>query len=931
MKNITQELGIESIDELRRKPIRKINQLLKEAGLSYFETFIETQIPDIRQYFDDDQVQLIRVKNGTKTPIDKDWTKKKLTPKELLSHNGNFGIVCGHNHLIKGKSIACIDIDGIKIPKMTKKDKELLTNEQKESIKGLTDQRIEEITQESKDYLLTCILSALPDSMIVKTQSGGYHILVWNKTLPDDNTDDKFHHLSRHLQFPQDCPVPELRGMSLLNSIEMFTHNHYVVLAGSFIKNNKTGETRTYELMDIAENTHTLKGVGISPDVNEQVKKHLLSIGFEWVDEPVQEQEQETPQGRKRKSKAKDEILNPYGILKELNDNEIDEVVNILQPFFKNKQLEGMGHYTVLALGGYFSHTITEESGIKIIRKLLKKSGFQKDNIKAGIKTIKENYKRKGRKTGLNTAFKNIQDKMELSDKETETLKKRLQYICYPSMNKANKTKEDLEILIRQSLAKNYNPSVKMLSDYLNKQDKFFIDYDSGIKYKLTDKGFEEIGVKDIADFINDTFGENEIRIKTIKEAMDYITHSLMSDYNIIIFDNGTLDTSTGEFKKDFYPIDRLPKIKTHLKYIENAGAKYKETKLYKEFKEILDSRWKDNENTYYKCVGVSAMGINESDCFFIIDGVPNSRKTTLLTPLKRFFSYSEVKLQIIAANKRFEVLPCIRKDINIDDDLTSTNIRDAGFLKTFVSGAGGTVERKGENIPARLTAETTPKLWGCANELPSIFGEGIERRTCLILAENPIKNGRKSYQTEILRGDRDSELSLFFSYAIQYYLQERDKPFLTDTQRMRMLREWNWKSYPAKVGASIVFMDTDEYMDYLREKENISNVRHNERDNLIEYDEKTSKGLTFSKDIETWTPVQKVNNEFKKFYKISMLKGKIFKEQSKPSKNMITKALENAGFFQTKKNIKDDYGHYQQVRIYEDCIINPEWEKEVN
>ena len=103
-------------------------------------------------------------------------------------------------------------------------------------------------------------------------------------------------------------------------------------------------------------------------------------------------------------------------------------------------------------------------------------------------------------------------------------------------------------------------------------------------------------------------------------------------------------------------------------------------------------------------------------------------------------------------------MLPAIRKDINIDDDLTGLVIKDIGFLNSFVSGAGGNVERKGENISANLTMETTPKIWGASNRLPAIMGDGFKRRLCLILAENPIdiNEVRKSYHNRIIeRGKR--------------------------------------------------------------------------------------------------------------------------------------------------------------------------------
>ena len=416
---------------------------------------------------------------------------------------------------------------------------------------------------------------------------------------------------------------------------------------------------------------------------------------------------------------------------------------------------------------------------------------------------------------------------------------------------------------------------------------------------------------------------------------MSYITNPIKTDYDLIIFNNGTLNTKNGKFKEGFFPNDCLPKIKTEFNYINEAEPKFKSTKLYKEFQEILKSaKWEWNETLYYKCVGASAMAINEADCFFIIVGVPNARKTTLLTPLKRFFSYSEVKLQTIAKNERFQILPCVGKDINIDDDLSDTTITNSGFLKTFISGAGGNVERKGENISAKLTPETTPIIWGASNKLPTIHGEGIARRTCLLLAENPIEHSKanKNYQTKILNGERDDEVELMMSYSIQQYMDLRDNALLTEEQQSAMLKEWDWKSYPAKMGAQLVFMDTEDYIEYLHGlKHKIRNIKYDEKLNTIQYEIfNQNNQLWADVEVKTWTTVRKVNTELKNFYKISLVNGKIFRETSKPSTTLIKTAMSKAGFLQSKKNIHNEEGKIEQVRVYEDCIINPEWKKQL-
>jgi hypothetical protein len=73
---------------------------------------------------------------------------------------------------------------------------------------------------------------------------------------------------------------------------------------------------------------------------------------------------------------------------------------------------------------------------------------------------------------------------------------------------------------------------------------------------------------------------------------------------------------------------------------------------------------------------------------------------------------------------------------------------------------------------------------------------------------------------------------------------------------------------------------------------------------------------------IDTYTPVKKVNQKFKEFYKSAYDKKKIFKESKKASTRVIKTAMESAGFYQTNhRYMADDSEHYENEKVYEDCI----------
>lgn len=494
----------------------------------------------------------------------------------------------------------------------------------------------------------------------------------------------------------------------------------------------------------------------------------------------------------------------------------------------------------------------------------------------------------------------------------------------------SEKVADAIESKILKALDNDKEPSAKLLANYLNNNGLFFLEYETRKRYMKTEKGFKEIKIADVSAFFNKHFGYNEISENKSKAVLGFITRKIERNYDLIQFTNGTLNTADEIFYENKFYDNILPKLAVPFAYVENAADEFKKSDLYKENHTILKSkRWVWNEELFYKCVGACGMAINEIEKLIVIVGEPNSRKSTLLTIMKRIFNYSEVKIQTIAENLRFQLLPTIAKDINIDDDMQNFRIEKIGFLNTFVSGNGGEVEIKGENIGAKLTGETTPVIVGASNTLPSISGDGFERRLILILAENEFKESesKKSYIKNILAGERDDEIALMFSYSLQEYFKIRETSIVTESQKKAMNDEWEWKSYPAKKGAEIMFIDENtlfEKLDELKADDIIFNYKRLTKWQIkveIKNDEWIKKYGKYYL-IDTYTPVKKVNQKFKEFYKSAYDKKKIFKESKKASTRVIKTAMESAGFYQTNhRYMADDSEHYENEKVYEDCI----------
>lgn len=531
--------------------------------------------------------------------------------------------------------------------------------------------------------------------------------------------------------------------------------------------------------------------------------------------------------------------------------------------------------------------------------------------------------------------FSNSDDKSELMQllKDTDDVVKDVltEYAIIISA----KVSSVIESKIFKALDNDTEPSAKLLANYLNNNGNFFLEYTTRKRYMKTEKGFKEIKDKDVSAFFNSEFGFNEISEKKAKNVLGFITREIETNYDLIQFANGTLNTDDEIFYENTFYNNVLPKLVVPFEYTENAESKFKETDLYKENHEILKTNrkgWENNEIMYYMSVGASAFAINDLDAMIVIVGIPNSRKSTLLSMLKRIFKYSEVKLHIISENKRFQLIDCIAKDVNFDDDMQNFRITNIGNLNTFVSGNGIPVEIKGENNFAYLTGETTPIFWGASNSLPTIIGDGFERRLILILAENFFSktDSKKSYMKDILNGKRDDEIGLLFSYSIQLYWKYRDSPLVDETISALMIDEWEWKASPSKKGAELMFIDEYTFTERLDELIESGDVVAYEKisGGII----KVERNVDADADdkivlVETKILKDEVNKLFKEFHRLAFAKNRIFKEQLKPSIKDIKYAMSSNGFDDAPIPIKyydetaDEY-RTTSKRYYKDCIL---------
>lgn len=358
-------------------------------------------IPDIEEHIKQDKIKVSRLIQYTKDkPLDKDYYFKKVSLKELKVHKGNYGIIVGYNNGKNGSSIAVADIDGYTI---TESD-------------NIPLEKKEEIKQYTKEYIYNC-LKDIPEALIVKTQSGGYHFYLWNETEVNN-----IHNISNSLTFPSDFPIEELRNKSLKHSIEIFTKfkSKYVDLPSNLVKSN--GNINKYEVIS---DINKLSDVGTVNNIHNTIKEKMVANGFGFNTSKDKKRTNRTNSSNRINNSSKNKKL------KQLSKEEIKAVVDLTTTKYKLfEAIDGEKHYGALALGGYFSYHISKGSAERIATGIIKKvpsglfrnsADFKRDILVSYDRPVEE-------KQGLPTLIEYIENK-DLSF-NTDTFSEELNLIC---------------------------------------------------------------------------------------------------------------------------------------------------------------------------------------------------------------------------------------------------------------------------------------------------------------------------------------------------------------------------------------------------------------------------------------------------------------------------------------------------------------------
>ena len=546
--------------------------------------------------------------------------------------------------------------------------------------------------------------------------------------------------------------------------------------------------------------------------------------------------------------------------------NPINELTSQIANIISNNLRKGHRNDFALAISGYL-----RKEGFKIETTLeIMRAGFKEDEeLQERLKVVEQTYNKDINSIIGWNGLKDYLNELDLNELKSLVVG-----------NEADNKGKILNLLARQK-----EPSIKLLADYINNELTLYKD-SKVLKYyeRRSDGTITEIDYLRLEAFMNDAFGINQISTSKCKRVLDYITNHLNRNYNILMFNNGFYNTANRKFNTNMEELREIPKLSLPFNWNNDA----KPGRIGELIDEILDNpKYPNNKELWFKAVGHAFIGGNRIGRMVIVQGESGTGKSTLTTILKRIFTgnYSEIKTQTIVKNDRFTLHSLIGKAINIDDDISNGILKGIGNLNTIVTGNGLQVEIKGENSSILAEAEQIPKLFANGNTLPPLIGTGMERRLLFVHADNQISYEKRDdhLQTDILSGKYDDGIEWLIYTCINLYLDNKDQPITTKEEEQTMRKEYDFKAYPVKEGINEIYELSYEDKDFI--------------------------------------PINDVHRHIKNWCIHAHKSGRISNEHLKPSNTTMRKAMDQNGFNTNRVTVNQN-----KVTVYESIRLKDNW-----
>ena len=398
------------------------------------------------------------------------------------------------------------------------------------------------------------------------------------------------------------------------------------------------------------------------------------------------------------------------------------------------------------------------------------------------------------------------------NDKETQAKEQQKQLI--------KSLQHDINIILEKVTGKEDNPKnlnehdlPRYLAKYLNLKYGLIVRSNVGTPHLLNTENncYELTDSENILKLLAKDFGDNNISMKHIKPALDYINDRMKPEYNIIRFNNCIYDMNQHEIVN--LSKATLPYYDIYFNYNPEAKGELIQKFLYSSLNE-------NQVKGLLELIGYLFTVGNKENIITCFIGKGGGGKSVLSNILSYLFKRVS-NLPIHNLNKSHDLMSLENSLLNICNDTDNTTIKDNGTFKQITGGDSLYINPKYRD-PYVMPPEEVPYFIIVGNQFPKFKRLEIPIIERLMLVEfkrgfRNTKDQNKNLFDDIINDDDNIEWLLYNSLKAYKEMNINNNDFLLRKSTKENLDLYNKHSYPLKwlIQKLIMFDDSFLFSDY--------------------------------------------------------------------------------------------------------------------
>lgn len=299
------------------------------------------------------------------------------------------------------------------------------------------------------------------------------------------------------------------------------------------------------------------------------------------------------------------------------------------------------------------------------------------------------------------------------------------------------------------------NPYVMAKDGKIRINQMSFANYFSENHYKYTGLSwvhfngafYEEVSIHKIKAIIANNLEPTDVHESMITSIEKICEHECFTSISSFDSNEKTINTIDGFLNIDTAKIEHHTPERLSLRCIPfhyNPDVKKSDCPIFMGFLHTICSGDKEKIELILQMMGYTFTSHNKAKAFFLLEGVPDTGKSTLLEIIRKLVGENNaVNIPLDELNLQFMGSKLIGKLANICGELSSSKLPDTTKLKMITGSDAITIDRKyKEPIEVKISA----KIILAANSIPEnlISDAGVKARLVRIKFDNIIPKGKQ-------------------------------------------------------------------------------------------------------------------------------------------------------------------------------------------